>query len=696
MNALIAVSGRAAYLGRGIEVAIKKAVQDICSAEGDESCSLDVQYFDTQSRPSEALGLFKEGYNNGVRVFIGLVTSSEAKAVAEYAATNAPDAVIISPSSTATELCNYKQLYRLTMDDRGFGEALYDMSLEMATKFKITNPLPVYILHLDDLHGQGLASDIEDIFQKENADFDSLHTISYQNQQTAIEALSQLSTATANAQYAIIVLSGLQLDVKFIFDELKLTKEFHHLKSFPWVLSDTIALSDIEAPFDDMALYGLTYRGALDGCTSQKALSKLKKYLHDKGIPPMVQPLLAYDAVTVVYQAAAGDHKLRFQFEEHAAYQGITGAIDFSSCHERASGEYSLSLKKSKDSLELAVLAKDWIFLTQYKISAQESSQEEFPLHRKTSAAVSYSRFARSVNPMMRATMAEDIKKTNKVDITSTASAVAAIFRKELVETLQSSDSVDCQSSARIVVSTRDDASNEVINSTSYSLETFPEVLSIPAQYGFILDGSCMTNTEEKIQVVQVCPSADIAGTELTCTVKTSQTSTNAMAAEFKASTGIFIGAGLCFTGAACCFIFAWFAAPACAGWGAGCGAIMASGAATSSAGKYVCTELFRQGHMSPELMLADMNFALTYTQEHPVIRKGYDILGPMVASWMKDSETVTQIAKYFAIPWAEEMAYLSGYRDEGNEFGEWVMTVGSIVCGIVGGVYTYSYTIGK
>ena len=60
----------------------------------------------------------------------------------------------------------------------------------------------------------------------------------------------------------------------------------------------------------------------------------------------------------------------------------------------------------------------------------------------------------------------------------------------------------------------------------------------------------------------------------------------------------------------------------------------------------------------------------------------------------MSTSETVTNIVKSFAIPWAEEMAYNEGYYDKGNEIGAWMM---SIICAFVGIVYTYaSFIIGK
>ena len=110
--------------------------------------------------------------------------------------------------------------------------------------------------------------------------------------------------------------------------------------------------------------------------------------------------------------------------------------------------------------------------------------------------------------------------------------------------------------------------------------------------------------------------------------------------------------------------------------------------------GKFVCTELYRQGYLSPDIMLADMSFAEHYSKDYPITRKGYDIIGPFLASMMSTSKGMTDAVRSFAVPWAEQMAYEEGYRETGNNRGVWVMSIGSIICAVVGGACIYAYYI--
>ena len=92
--------------------------------------------------------------------------------------------------------------------------------------------------------------------------------------------------------------------------------------------------------------------------------------------------------------------------------------------------------------------------------------------------------------------------------------------------------------------------------------------------------------------------------------------------------------------------------------------------------------------------MLADMSFAEHYSRDYPITRKGYDIIGPALATIMSSSKGMTEAVRSFAVPWAEQMAYEEGYRETGNERGVLVMTIGSVICAAVGGLYIYLYYI--
>ena len=97
---LIAETGQGSYLGKVVRAGMEKAVQDIetlCSKEG--CLCINPVYQDTQSSAQTAVQQFTSMYNQGIRIFAGLVTSEEAKAVAEYASQHATDALLVVPQA---------------------------------------------------------------------------------------------------------------------------------------------------------------------------------------------------------------------------------------------------------------------------------------------------------------------------------------------------------------------------------------------------------------------------------------------------------------------------------------------------------------------------------------------------------------------------------------------------------------------
>ena len=90
------------------------------------------------------------------------------------------------------------------------------------------------------------------------------------------------------------------------------------------------------------------------------------------------------------------------------------------------------------------------------------------------------------------------------------------------------------------------------------------------------------------------------------------------------------------------------------------------------------------------------MSFAKHYSKDYPITRKGYNIIGPTLATIMSTSNGMTDAVRSFAVPWAEQMAYEEGYRETGNQRGVWVMNIGAVICATVGGLHTYfTYILG-
>ena len=674
------------YLGLGLKAGIERAVVDMCP----DGCPLvSLKYYDTQSSANVALELFQELYARDVKIFVGLATSDEAKSVSEYASEHATDVLLLSPSSTASDLCNYKQLYRMTMDDQGFAQVLYDLSLEMKSNYN-KQKVSIQVINRKDNFGLGLLRDISDAFAAKEGK--EVASISYSPDEfMADQIISQLDTSLDEKdddELTVIVLSGLITEAEAILEE---AQSLYDSTNQMWILSDALALTDIRVP-DDFRVYGLNFRGEEPNAKSlKKELNRLKEYLNSQGLPPMAQPLLAYDAISMIYKFIEKRIENQIHFlKDNMAEEGITGVTDFSSCQERSSGEYSFSVVKGEDNLLQGTVAEKWVILSYYAVAERDNSLVGFQ---------------------------QEGPASTKGDVTVTNTAALFLTRKEVLSLLQEANEPICVENATIFISTNDAVSGIPLNYT-YSVAEFPDQVAIPTAYGFTLTGTCFKGNTEVAEVVKVCPPAPIAGTELECTVRVERPNTgmdkkNDCDAKIKGGQIAFITlTSICAVGRVLCIFLpnpACLALLPCAlvplslippkecnqkknGNGRGGGNKKKGGRNK----KYVCTELFRQGHMSTELMLADMIFAMEYRKDHPIIRQGYEILGPAIASLMQKSETVTDIAKHIAIPWAEEMAYDIGHRDTGNEFGAWVMSVGSVVCGFVGAVDIYWNVIGK
>jgi hypothetical protein len=92
-----------------------------------------------------------------------------------------------------------------------------------------------------------------------------------------------------------------------------------------------------------------------------------------------------------------------------------------------------------------------------------------------------------------------------------------------------------------------------------------------------------------------------------------------------------------------------------------------------------ICSELCRQGYMSEEIRMADMEHGKKILEESPEIYFGYIFLARPVVSLMKKSSIFTRIIALPTLCWAYHIA---GKR---NLTGLIINTLGSALCAIVG-----------
>lgn len=100
---------------------------------------------------------------------------------------------------------------------------------------------------------------------------------------------------------------------------------------------------------------------------------------------------------------------------------------------------------------------------------------------------------------------------------------------------------------------------------------------------------------------------------------------------------------------------------------------------------KIICTELHRQGLMSDIIFKADQEFGEMMRNKHPYAMKGYYYLAKPIVELMRKSETFTKAVSFFAIPWANEMAYQMGAIEQGSFAGKLIMLIGLPLCTLVG-----------
>ena len=86
---------------------------------------------------------------------------------------------------------------------------------------------------------------------------------------------------------------------------------------------------------------------------------------------------------------------------------------------------------------------------------------------------------------------------------------------------------------------------------------------------------------------------------------------------------------------------------------------------------------------MSDEIYQGDLDYQKKYVDEHT--KDGYLLWAKPVSRLMRRSRVMTQIARPFAIAWAEEMAYRASGAGNGNVFGAIILITVAPVCTVIG-----------
>lgn len=99
--------------------------------------------------------------------------------------------------------------------------------------------------------------------------------------------------------------------------------------------------------------------------------------------------------------------------------------------------------------------------------------------------------------------------------------------------------------------------------------------------------------------------------------------------------------------------------------------------------GTVICTELYKQGYYTNEILMHDIAYGAWIRQYKPEVYIGYRLWADYVVAGMQKSKLFTKLVAMIAVPWAKNMA------GEYNLVGHITSLVGESICGILGKLST-------
>jgi branched-chain amino acid transport system substrate-binding protein len=339
IGALLPLTGALASYGETSNAALVEAAATI-NATGANKLGLMVE--DTKTDPPTALAKLQSLHDKGVRVVIGPYSSSEVKAVLEYA--NKNGMVLISPLSTATTLAiTNDNLFRFTPDDELEAKAVAALALADGIK----TILPVT---RDDEGNRGLQTAMKTAFEAGGGHF--MAGVTYTPDQKVFTTQAQSLAALLADSKAPTGSVGVYLTgFAEVGDLFTATAAMPGLQALKWYGSDSVAQSKdlVEntpaAAFAAAAGYPNPILGVsdLDKALWQPVSDRIKQKL---GRAPDAFAFASYDALTVAYKALTSaspadlERLKRALVSTSLGYRGLTGAAILNPAGDRAAGNY--------------------------------------------------------------------------------------------------------------------------------------------------------------------------------------------------------------------------------------------------------------------------------------------------------------------------------------------------------------------
>jgi branched-chain amino acid transport system substrate-binding protein len=242
---LASLSGSLASYGQREKIAVDMAITDInsyLSATGVTNVKFAAAHVDTGTDPAKALSGLQTLAAQGVKAFVGPLSSGEASAVLSFADSNS--LVLCSQSSTAISLAIPNDyLFRLSPNDAAQGKAI-------ARELKDLGYQQIVVLNRHDTYGDGLAKAVIDDFKLLGGSASTNSPLAYDILTTDFTPL--LTSVQSDYNAAVSKIGATKVAIVAVTFEtdgagilLKAQSSFTGLLSGVWYDTDGVATSTI-------------------------------------------------------------------------------------------------------------------------------------------------------------------------------------------------------------------------------------------------------------------------------------------------------------------------------------------------------------------------------------------------------------------------------------------------------------------
>jgi len=348
IGALLPLTGDLATFGKANDAAVRLAESDFNAYLASKGADWRIQIIvvDTMTDPATAQDRFDALYSQGVRFFIGPMSSAELSKIVSLVQ-QGYEAVVISQSSTAPSLALKDTVFRFPPPDEFQGKVLATLYLHDGVKY-------VVIVYRNDDWGKGLAGYVEQYFtgmggtvydkipyDPKAANFDSV----VEQVRSDIQAL--LNEGVKPDEIGVELVS---------FEEaakiLDTASAYSVLKQVKWYGSDGTALSQAVVQDNIAAAFAseVHWKNTITFSITNKTGEVFCTLKNEIGYTPDPYSLIAYDAVWVMGLAiekaggpqATPDKVAQMIPEVLNTYEGVTGKIVINEYGDRAGSDYGV------------------------------------------------------------------------------------------------------------------------------------------------------------------------------------------------------------------------------------------------------------------------------------------------------------------------------------------------------------------